>query len=116
MCGIAGYLDGHISGSLAGEGAALLRRMGQAIVHRGPDDSGVWVDANVGIGLVQQRLSIIDLSSAGHQPMHSTSGRYVVVFNGEIYNYQDLRKDLEQRAGGLAWRGHSDTEVLLAGF
>jgi asparagine synthase (glutamine-hydrolysing) len=90
--------------------------MGQAIAHRGPDDSGVWLDLDTGIGLVQQRLSIVDLSQAGHQPMHSASGRYVVVFNGEIYNYRALRRELEQRAGGVAWRGHSDTEALLAGF
>jgi asparagine synthase (glutamine-hydrolysing) len=116
MCGIAGYLNGEAPGSPAAEDDFLLRKMGQAIAHRGPDDSGVWVDANAGIGLVQQRLSIIDLSSAGHQPMPSASGRYVVVFNGEIYNYRELRADLEQRAGGIVWRGHSDTEALLLGF
>ena len=86
--------------------------MGKAIVHRGPDDSGMWLDEDAGIGLAHRRLSILDLSPAGHQPMVSASGRYVIAFNGEIYNHLDLRKHL----GECAWRGHSDTETLLAGF
>lgn len=94
----------------------LLRKMGDAIAHRGPDDSGVWTDCSAGIGLSHRRLSIVDLSPAGHQPMSSASGQYVIVFNGEIYNHLSLRKSLG--AAGLApdWRGHSDTETLLAGF
>jgi asparagine synthase (glutamine-hydrolysing) len=114
MCGIAGYLCAEPDFSADG-GAAVLRRMGRAIAYRGPDDEGVWADAPTGIGLVQRRLAIIDLSPAGHQPMNSHSGRYVIVFNGEIYNYAALRKQLEAR-GPIVWRGHSDTEVLLAGF
>jgi len=87
-------------------------RMGEAIVHRGPDDSDVWLDAHAGIGLSHRRLSVLDLSPAGHQPMVSDSGRYVIAFNGEIYNHLDLRQQL----GDRVWRGHSDTETLLAGF
>ncbi len=89
--------------------------MAQRIAHRGPDDSGVWVDADAGLALAFRRLSILDLSPAGHQPMVSASGRYVIVFNGEIYNHLHLRGELEGEDGG-AWRGHSDTETLLAGF
>ena len=90
----------------------MLGRMGEAIGHRGPDDSGVWLDADGGIGLSHRRLSVLDLSPAGHQPMVSASGRYVIAFNGEIYNHLDLRRQLSDRA----WCGHSDTETLLAGF
>lgn len=90
----------------------MLGRMGEAIAHRGPDDSGVWLDADAGIGLSHRRLSILDLSPAGHQPMASASGRYVIAFNGEIYNHLGLRRQLDDPA----WRGHSDTETLLAGF
>lgn len=116
MCGIAGYLIGMSGASTAEAGDAVLLRMGQAIAHRGPDDLGVWVDATAGLGLVHRRLSILDLSPAGHQPMASASTRYVVVFNGEIYNHLELRRELEQRAGSINWRGHADTETLLAGF
>jgi asparagine synthase (glutamine-hydrolysing) len=116
MCGIAGYLNPAGFATSHGEGDVLLHRMGQAIVHRGPDDIGVWSDADAGVGFVHRRLSIIDLSPAGHQPMVSMSGRYVLIFNGEIYNYQALRADLEKHAGKTAWRGHSDTEVMLSGF
>lgn len=87
--------------------------MADALRHRGPDDAGVWVDGEAGIGLAHRRLSIIDLSPAGHQPMVSAGGRYVVAFNGEIYNHLNLRRELEINAD---WRGHSDTETLLAGF
>jgi asparagine synthase (glutamine-hydrolysing) len=116
MCGIAGYL---LSAGLDSP-EATLSRMANAIRHRGPDDSGLWVDRAVGIGLAHRRLSILDLSTAGHQPMESPSGRYIVVFNGEIYNHLDLRVDLAKVAAGQTalggWRGHSDTETLLAGF
>ena len=86
--------------------------MASVLVHRGPDDGGVWTDPDVGLGLGHRRLSIIDTSSQGHQPMLSPSGRYVLVFNGEIYNFPELRRSLGAR--GYAFRGHSDTEVLLA--
>jgi asparagine synthase (glutamine-hydrolysing) len=89
--------------------------MADQIAHRGPDDVGVWYDPQCGIGLGHRRLSILDLSPAGHQPMHSPSGRYVIAFNGEIYNHQHLRRELAG-AGCSDWHGHSDTETLLSGF
>ena len=109
MCGIAGV----ISAGKVDEG--LLRRMTDRLAHRGPDDQGYWTDEDAGIGLGHRRLSIVDLSPAGHEPMHSASGRFVVTFNGEIYNHQGIRARLEREAstpeGG--WRGHSDIETLL---
>ena len=119
MCGIAGYLA--MSGSGMDETAPVtLKSMADSIVSRGPDDFGFWHDSESGIGLAHRRLSIIDLSAAGHQPMASATGRYVIVFNGEIYNHLDLRAGLEKPGvGGIEnsqWRGHSDTETLLAGF
>ena len=113
MCGFSGFLSGNCVP--VSEWPMLLQRMGNTIAHRGPDDSGIWLDAEVGIGLVHRRLSVVDLSPAGHQPMQLNNGRYVLVFNGEIYNHLNLRCELE-KAGGIAWRGHSDTETLLAGF
>lgn len=88
--------------------------MTDAIVLRGPDDSGAWVDAGRGVALGHRRLSILDLSPLGHQPMTSADGRFVIVFNGEIYNFQQLRAELETQ--GHSWRGHSDTEIMLAAF
>lgn len=88
---------------------ALLSRMTDAIAHRGPDDKGIWVDAQVGAALGHRRLSILDLSIQGHQPMVSADGRYVIVFNGEIYNHAELRARLAEHV----WHGHSDTEALL---
>lgn len=94
----------------------VLFRMGAAIKHRGPDDNGVWVNSEKTVGLVHQRLSILDLSDAGHQPMVSHCGRYILAYNGEIYNHTELRKELEIDGYGKKWRGHSDTETLLAGI
>src|SRR5690606_28569001 len=82
--------------------------------HRGPDDSGLWVDERVGVALAHRRLSIIDLTPQGHQPMVSHTGRYVIVYNGEIYNYGDIRDTLERSRRAPCWRGRSDTEVVLA--
>lgn len=111
MCGIAGFWD--LSRSTSRERLlAVATAMADSLVHRGPDDSGAWADEGSGIALGHRRLSILDLSAAGHQPMHSADGRYVVVFNGEIYNFLDIRRELESL--GHAFRGHSDTEVLLA--
>lgn len=108
MCGIAGYFTPSIQRFQPAE----IYPMITAIRHRGPDGHGEWIDAESGIALGHQRLAIIDLSSAGHQPMVSPSGRYVLVFNGEIYNHQFLR----QQITNILWNGHSDTETLLAGF
>ena len=108
MCGIVGYWGDAVSDELPAV------RMADRIAHRGPDGSGVWCDKAAGLALAHRRLSIIDLSLAGHQPMLSPCGRYVLVYNGEIYNHLDLRADLEREGGGFDWRGHSDTEILLA--
>ncbi len=105
MCGIAGFWSVDTR-----EKEAAARRMADALRHRGPDDEGVWVDDAAGIALSQRRLSIVDLSPAGHQPMLSRDGRFVLVFNGEIYNHADLRAQLP---GDFPWRGHSDTETLV---
>lgn len=114
MCGFAGFLNnGQVTGGMDYSSMTMVAtRMALAITHRGPDDAGNWADAQAGIALGHQRLSIVDLSAAGHQPMASDSGRYVMAFNGEIYNHLELRAELE----GITWRGHSDTETLLAGF
>jgi asparagine synthase (glutamine-hydrolysing) len=112
MCGIAGFVDLGTRTS-AENGESLARRMADALRHRGPDDAGVWSDAGAGAFLAHRRLSILDLSPAGHQPMSSVSGRYILVFNGEIYNHGDIRKELDGLAS-RSWRGHSDTEVVLA--
>lgn len=90
--------------------APMVERMVASIRYRGPDDSGIWTDRPRGVGLGHARLSVLDLTPQGHQPMLSASGRYVMVFNGEIYNHLELRQDL----GELSWHGHSDTETLLA--
>lgn len=98
------------------EAIARVRGMTDAITHRGPDDAGAWADAAGSVALGHRRLSIIDLSPAGHQPMVSASGRFLIVFNGEIYNHVQLRVELEALGAAPAWRGHSDTETLLASF
>ena len=110
MCGLAGFAGFK---TLAHEPAEIARAMADAIRHRGPDDSGAWIDANAEIALSHRRLSIVDLSPSGHQPMPSASGRFVIVFNGEIYNHREMRARLEQEGRDIAWRGTSDTEVLL---
>ena len=110
MCGIAGFINARTGTDLA----SAARRMADCLVHRGPDDYGVWVDTGHGVALAHRRLSIIDLSPQGHQPMLSASGRYVLAFNGEIYNFADIRAELHRQGSAPAWRGHSDTEVLLA--
>lgn len=103
MCGIAGFL-GTFEPS-------LLDRMGELIAHRGPDSSGTWYDPANQVGLAHRRLAIIDLSPTGHQPMWDLQKRACIVFNGEIYNYRELREELEK--DGVRFAGHSDTEVLL---
>lgn len=117
MCGFAGLLD--LNGAADERATArLVADMRDRLTHRGPDDAGVWLDASQGIALGFRRLSIIDLSAAGHQPMLSADGRYALVMNGEIYNFAEIRAEIEatcREAGGKprAWRGHSDTEVLV---
>jgi asparagine synthase (glutamine-hydrolysing) len=143
MCGLTGFLGGVAA---EGGGVALLRSMSDKLIHRGPDDGGVWCDGEQRIGLGHRRLSIVDLSPAGHQPMVSASGRFVIAFNGEIYNHLELRDELKDhplpnpldettshstkllktsakslvtpKGEGITtgWRGHSDTETLLAGI
>ena len=115
MCGFTGFLGGIPADGQAGD-EAVLTRMANAIANRGPDDAGYWVDANQRIGLGHRRLAIVDLSSAGHQPMASGSGRHILAFNGEIYNHMELRAELDKSGHAPNWRGHSDTETLLAGF
>src|SRR6266567_2009878 len=109
MCGIAGLWQDKSNSERTLE---ILTRMGAALTHRGPDDSGTFNDVGAGIGLAFRRLSILDLSAEGHQPMYSASGRYVIIFNGEVYNFEEIRAEL----GPHQWRGRSDTEVMLEAF
>jgi len=113
MCGLTGFLNTslNINSSEAGE---LILKMSDTLAHRGPDDHGVWMDFSAGIALGHRRLSIIDLSSEGHQPMHSACGRYVMVYNGEIYNFLEIKRELQDSGVTTGWHGHSDTEVMLA--
>jgi asparagine synthase (glutamine-hydrolysing) len=111
MCGLAGFVERE-PGRGGAELACIATAMGEAIRHRGPDDDGTWCDPAEGVALASRRLAVIDLSAAGHQPMASPGGRFRLVFNGEIYNHLELRRDLPD----VAWRGHSDTEVLAAGI
>jgi asparagine synthase (glutamine-hydrolysing) len=109
MCGIAGLV------SVGRVDPGMLKRMADVIAHRGPDDEGTWADAEAGVGLAHRRLSIVDLTPQGHQPMISANGRFVLNYNGEIYNCADLRRDMDKRgqAPEAGWRGHSDTETLV---
>lgn len=109
MCGLAGYISAATRASEA-QALAMVARM----AHRGPDSQGAWADSDAGIALGHRRLAIVDLSPSGHQPMTSADGRLVLVFNGEIYNHRQLRKQVELSGWLTPWRGHSDTETLLA--
>lgn len=111
MCGFAGAIKFDTTRDFWIES---LKRMSSRLIHRGPDDEGLWFDAGAGIGLSHRRLSIIDVSEQGHQPMVSPSGRYVIAYNGEVYNFLDIRDELDERSLTSRWRGHSDTEVILA--
>ena len=111
MCGITGYWSDAINTE---EMETIVRQMSTTLHHRGPDDGGIWLEKPAGLALGHRRLSIVDLSPQGHQPMQSADGRYVLVFNGEIYNFSNLRQQLM----GLyhTFKGNSDTEVMLAAF
>jgi asparagine synthase (glutamine-hydrolysing) len=113
MCGIAGFVEGKRRSS-ADELHVIASQMAARLSHRGPDDQGVWIDAQTGVGLGHTRLAIIDLSPAGAQPMMSSCGRFVLSYNGEVYNAPEMRAELE--AAGRPFRGHSDTEVMVEGF
>jgi len=110
MCGIAGFLNARARGP-NDQWEDITRAMRASLQHRGPDDHGIWIDPDAGIGLVHLRLSIVDLSPAGHQPMVSSDGRYAIVYNGEVYSHEPIRAELKER--GIQFRGHSDTEVIL---
>jgi len=112
MCGIVGYFTVGNKRSI-GEMVETANGMADAIEHRGPDNSGVWVSDEVGLALAHRRLSIIDLSANGNQPMCSENGQFIIIFNGEIYNHRELRRELLSRR--RVFRGHSDTEVILSG-
>ena len=111
MCGLAGFFDPQQALDTAAH-AEIITEMSQTLSHRGPDDAGTWCDPDAGVALGFRRLAIIDLSPQGHQPMLSHCGRYVVVFNGEIYNHRTVRAALAREVD-FPWRGHSDTEVLV---
>lgn len=113
MCGVVGFM-GSTSFADRDSATSTLRRMADRIATRGPDSDGYWFDADDQIAFGHRRLAIVDLSPAGHQPMAAPSGRYMTVFNGEIYNHAELRKQLEVSGVAPAWRGHSDTETILA--
>ncbi len=115
MCGIAGIIDIALR-TRDDELRDIAERMASALRHRGPDSSGTWQDATCGIALAHTRLAIIDVSPAGHQPMTSANGRFVMSFNGEIYNHDSIRSELAHGMQALSWRGHSDTETILAAF
>jgi asparagine synthase (glutamine-hydrolysing) len=112
MCGIAGFLGGRWSAK--SDATSTLAQMAGSIRHRGPDHSDVWSDDEARIGFAHSRLAIVDLSEAGNQPMHSHSGRFVIIYNGEIYNHRDIRDELAASGHSCNWNGHSDTETLLA--
>ncbi|WP_277185477.1 asparagine synthase (glutamine-hydrolyzing) [Caballeronia sp. BR00000012568055] len=114
MCGIVGFVGGCWNADFHAD--LIIERMADAIAHRGPDDNGAWIDQQSQVALGHRRLSVQDISAAGHQPMPSASGRYVIVFNGEIYNHLGLRKSLQDAGAAPDWRSTSDTETLLAGF
>src|SRR5688500_15879458 len=111
MCGIAGFLGG--SGASARDASVTLAKMNRSTRHRGPDHSATWIDGESRVAFRFSRLAIVDLTPAGNQPMVSHSGRYVIIFNGEIYNHSRLRERLREEGAGQNWRGHSDTETLL---
>ena len=114
MCGLVGFLGGDFSNNKLC--TDTLQKMSDKIINRGPDSAGIWIDGNSKIGLAHRRLAVLDLSPAGHQPMVSGAKRYVIAYNGEIYNSAEIKSELMNIKPSIIWRGHSDTEVILAGF
>ncbi|WP_455153276.1 asparagine synthase (glutamine-hydrolyzing) [Bradyrhizobium cenepequi] len=114
MCGIAGFVADPGNRTSVDQLRSIARAMDFSLEHRGPDDCGIWIDADAGVTLVHRRLSIVDLSPAGHQPMHSSDGRFVIIYNGEVYSHLSIRAEIE--ATGHRFQGHSDTEVILESF
>lgn len=112
MCGIAGLLDPALAGNGAGL-AAAASAMAESLVHRGPDRGAIAVEEAAGLALAHRRLAIVDLSAAGDQPMRSACGRFLTVYNGEVFNSAEIREEIEDTRGPLAWRGHSDTETII---
>jgi len=112
MCGLTGYLYANFEGDAA-EARQKIEKMTRSIAHRGPDAEGFWLDQDDRVALGHRRLSILDLTSSGAQPMLSDCGRYVLAYNGEIYNHLALRAELEAADPSVVWKGHSDTETLL---
>ena len=108
MCGLTGVFSPNFGDNLN----EVVSKMTSCLIHRGPDDGGIWGEKNICIG--HRRLSIIDLSEAGKQPMTSHCDRYIIAINGEIYNHLELREQLERKEANFQWKGHSDTETLLA--
>ncbi len=113
MCGITGFISSDLNEN---KYSYLLNDMSNQIAHRGPNDNGLWFDIDDKIGLAHRRLSILDISKAGAQPMHSNSNRYTIVYNGEIYNHLEIRKEIYSNYKFDGWHGTSDTETLLKGF
>lgn len=113
MCGLTGFID-LSRGTSADQLRTRVTAMADTLRHRGPDDAGVWVEEAAGVALGHRRLSILDLSPLGHQPMLSRDGRWVIAYNGEVYNHGELRRDLQQR--GVTFKSSSDTETLVEGF
>src|SRR5437660_5655204 len=107
MCGMAGFWQTRRRDQSS---LQILKQMGASLRHRGPDDSGYLFDSGTGLGFAHRRLSILDLSPAGRQPMTSASGRITMIFNGEVYNFEEIKEEL---GSGYQWRGRSDTEVIL---
>ena len=114
MCGLCGL--SFVSTDELNNAKIFGENLSSSLIHRGPDDAGIWYDKSNGIGIGHRRLSILDLSSAGHQPMDSSNGGFVIAFNGEIYNHLDIRAEIENLDKKINWRGHSDTETILAAF
>src|ERR1039458_2897389 len=113
MCGIAGFIAGRAQGASRSIDD-IAASISETLRYRGPDDDGVWIDPEAGVSLIHCRLSIVDLSPAGHQPMILADGRYVIIYNGEVYSHEEIRPSLTAR--GVSFRGHSDTEVILESF